>query len=101
MEELQVLLASDKEHEKVFPNVPIVRLNNAKGLNNNLVRASVPILNNTLGSEPCGKRNGQVCRLIVNTDSFSAKTTDETFEINKGTLNCNLKKVACLSECQK
>ena len=101
MEELQILLASDKEHEKVFPNVPIVRLNNGKGLNNNLVRASVPILNNTLGSEPCGKRNGQVCRFIVNTDSFSAKTTDETFEINKGTLNCNLKKVACLSECQK
>ena len=44
---------------------------------------------------------GQFCQFIVNTDTFSAITTDETFKINKGTLNCNSKKVVYLSECKK
>ena len=61
LEELQILLAPDKEHQKVFPNVPIVGFRNGKSLKDHLVRASLPILNNTLVSEPCGKRNCQVC----------------------------------------
>ena len=32
---------------------------------------------------------------------FSPITTDETFKINKGPLNCNSKKVVYLSECKK
>ena len=47
------------------------------------------------------KRNCQVCQSIVNTDTFSTITTDETFKINKGPLYCNSKKVVCLSECKK
>ena len=101
MEELQILLAPDKEHQKVFPNVPIVGFRNGKSIRDHLVRASLPILNNTLGSEPCGKRNCQVCQFIVNTDTFSPITTDETFKINKGPLNCNSKKVVYLSDCKK
>ena len=54
-----------------------------KSLKDHLVRASLPILNQALGSEPCGKRNCQVCQLIVNTDTFSPLTTDETFKFNK------------------
>ena len=101
MGELQILLAPDKEHQKVFPEVPIVGFRNGKSLKNHLVRASLPILNQTLGSEPCGKRNCQVCQFIVNTDTFSPITTDETFKINKGPLNCNSKKVVYLSERKK
>ena len=82
MEELQILLAPDKEYQKVSPNVCIVEFCNGKSLKDHLVRASLPILNNTLGSEPCGKRNCQVCQFIVNTDTFSQITTDETFKIN-------------------
>ena len=37
----------------------------------NFVTALLPILNNTLGSEQCGKRNCQVCQFIVNTDTFN------------------------------
>ena len=84
LEELQILLAPDKEHQKVFPNVPIVGF---RILKDHLVRASLPILNQTLGSESCGKRNCQVFQFIVNTDTFSPITTDETFKINKGPLN--------------
>ena len=101
LEELQILLAPDKEHQKMFPNVPTVGFRNGKSLKDHLVRASLPILNQTLGSESCGKRNCQVCQLIVNTDTFSPITTDETFKINKGPLNCNSKKVIYLSECKK
>ena len=101
MEELQILLAPDKEHQKVFPNVPIVGFRRGKSVKDHLVRVLLPVLNNTFGSEPCGKRNFQVCQFIVNTDNFSPVTADETFEINKGPLNCNSKKVAYLSEFKK
>ena len=101
MEELQILLAPDIEHQKVFPKVPIVGFRNGKSLKDHLVTAPLPILNQTLGSESCGKRNCQVCQFIVNTDTFSPITTDGTFKINKGRLNCNPKKVFYLSECKK
>ena len=101
MEELQILLAPYKEHQKVFPNVPIVEFRNGKSLKDHLVRASLPILNQTLGSESCGKRNCQVCQFFVNIDAFSPIKTDETFKINKGPLNCNSKKVIYLSQCKQ
>ena len=101
MEELQILLAPDKEHQKVFPNVPIVGFRRGKSLKDHLARVSLCVLNNAFGSEPCGKRNFQVCQFIVNTDNFSPITADETFKINKGPLNCNSKKVVYLSEFKK
>ena len=60
LEDIQILLAPDKEHQKVFPNVPTVGFRNRKSLKDHLVRASLPILYQTLGSESCGKRNCQV-----------------------------------------
>ena len=48
LEELQILLAPNKEHQKVFPYVPIVGFHNGKKLKGHLVRASLPILDNTL-----------------------------------------------------
>ena len=85
----------------MFPKVPIVAFRNRKSLKDHLVRASLPILNQTLASEPCAKRNCQVCQFIVNKDIFSPITTDETFKINKVPLNCNSKKVVYLSERKK
>ena len=72
-----------------------------KSLNDHLVRTSFPILKNTSDSEPCGKRNCQFYKFIVNTDNFSPITTDETFKINEGLLNCHSKKVVYLSKCKK
>ena len=99
--ELQILLAPVKEHQKMLPNFPIAAFRNGKSLKDYLVRASLPILNNTLISEPRGKRNCQVCQFIVNTDTFSPITTDETLKNNKGPLNCNSKKVVYALECKK
>ena len=90
MEELQILLAPDKEYQKVFPNVPIVGFRNGKSLKDHLVRACLPILNSTLGNEQCGKKAAR-----------SARSANETFKINKGPLNCNSKKVVYLSEYKK
>ena len=57
-------------------------------------------LNNTLGKDPCGKNNYHVCWCIVNIDTFSWITTDETFKINIGPLNRYSKKAAYLSDCK-
>ena len=67
MEELQILLVPDKEHQKVFPQAFIEGFRNGKSLKDHLVRVSLPILNQILGSELCGKRNCQVFQFIVNT----------------------------------
>ena len=64
----QNILALDKEHQKVFHNVSIAEFGNEKSLEDRLVRASLPILNNTLSSGLCGKRNCHVCQFIVNGD---------------------------------
>ena len=101
LEELQILLALDKEHHRVLPHVPIVGFCSGKSLKDHLVRASFPILSNTLGSEPCGKRNCQFRQFITNTDTFIPVATDKTFKISKDPLNCNSKKVFSHSECKK
>ena len=101
LEELQIPLAPYKEHQKVFPSVTIVGFHNGKSLKDHLVRASLPILNQTLGSELCEERNCQVCQFVVNIETFSPVTTDETFKINKGPLSCSPQKVIYLSECKK
>ena len=64
LEELQILLAPDKEHQKVFPKVPIKGFHDGKSLKDHLVRASLPILNQTLGSEPVGKETARSANLL-------------------------------------
>ena len=39
LEEFQILLAPNKEHQKVFSNVPIVGFRNEKSLKDHVVRA--------------------------------------------------------------
>ena len=98
LEELQILLAPDKDRQKVFPKVPIVGFRNGKSLKDHLVRASDHLVR---ASVSVFTINCQVYQFIVNTDTFSPITTGETFKINKDPLNCNSKKVVYLSECKK
>ena len=46
-QELHLLLAPDKEHKKVFPDVPVVGFCNGKSLKDYLVRAALPKTNET------------------------------------------------------
>ena len=48
----------------MFPKVPIVGFRNGKSLKDHLVRASLPILNQTLGSEPVGKETARSANLL-------------------------------------
>ena len=64
LEELQILLAPDKVHQKVFPNVPIVGFHNGKGFKDHLVRDSLPIVNQTLGRSHVGKETARSANLL-------------------------------------
>ena len=44
MEELHILLTSSKEHQKVFPNMSVVGVQNGKSLEDYLVRSKLPKL---------------------------------------------------------
>ena len=50
------LLAPDKEHKKVFPELPIVGLRNGKSLKDYLVRVALPKMDNGPWAEE--KKNG-------------------------------------------
>ena len=47
LQELHLLLAHDKELEKVFRNLPVVGFCNGKSLKDYLVRAALPKINET------------------------------------------------------
>ena len=65
LQELQILLAPEKEHKKVFTEVPIVEFRNGKSIKDYLVRAALPQIDNAGGSELCGKGTCQVCDHII------------------------------------
>ena len=92
LEELQILLARDKELEKVFPEVPIVVFQNAQSLKDYLVRVVLPKMDNARGSEPCGKGTCQVCNHIITTNTFTTKASGEVLKIESGTLTVTLKR---------
>ena len=56
MEELHILLTLNKEHKKVFPNVPVIGFRNGKILKDYFVRATLPILNESGRCEPYGEK---------------------------------------------
>ena len=68
LQELQIMLAPDKEHEKVFTEVPIVGFWSGKSIKDYLVRAALPKIDNTGGSKPCGKGTCQVFDRIITTE---------------------------------
>ena len=100
MEEIQLLLAPDKEHKKVFPEVLILRFRNDKSLKDYLVRAALPKMGNAGGSEPCGKGTCQVCDHIITTNTFTTKSCGEVLKFQSGSLNCNSEKVFYLLRCK-
>ena len=57
MEELHILLTPNKEHKKVFPNVPVVGFLNGQSLKDYLVRAKLPKIDDSGRCKPCGKKN--------------------------------------------
>ena len=57
MEELHILLTPNKEHKKVFPDVPVVGFRNGKRLKGCLVRAKLSKLEESGRCESCWEKN--------------------------------------------
>ena len=70
---------TDKEHQKVFPNVPIVGFCNGKSLKYYLVRVALPRTNETERCKPCGKKPCLVCNSLRTTTTFTTEACGETF----------------------
>ena len=95
-----MLLAPDKEHKKVFPDVPVVGFPNGKSLRDYLVRATLPKANETGRCEPCGKKTCLVCNSIRTTATFTMEACREILKIQSGPLNCNSEKVLYFLKCK-
>ena len=50
--------------------------------------------------EPCGKKTCLVCDSISSTMTFTTKSCQETFRIQRGPLNCDSKKILYLLKCK-
>ena len=96
MEELHILSTPNKEHKKVFSDVPVVGFWNGKSLKDYLVRAKLPKLDESGRCEPCGKKTCLVCDSISTTTTFTTEACQEGFKIQKGPLNCDSEKVLYL-----
>ena len=93
LQELHLLLAPDKEHKKVFSDVPVVGFRNGKSLKDCLVTATLPKTNETGRDEPCGTKTCLVCNSIRATTTFTTETCGEDFKIQSGPLNYNSEKI--------
>ena len=96
MEELHILLTPNKEHKKIFPDVPVAGFRNGKSFKDYLV---TPKLSKLDKSEPCGEKTCLVCDSISTTTTFTTEVCQETFKIQKGPLNCDSEKVLYLLKC--
>ena len=100
LQELNIFLTPDQEYKKVFQDVPVVGFRNGKCLKYHLIRAKLPNVETTGGSESFGKGNCQVCYFIRNTDAFTTIASSEKFKIQGRILNCNSQKVVYLLKCR-
>ena len=93
LQEFHLLLGPDKEHKKVFPDIPVVGFRNCKSLKDYLVRVALPKKTKTGRCEPCGKKSCLVFNSVRTTTAFTTGACGEVFKIQSGPLNCNSEKV--------
>ena len=97
---IHILLTPDKEHHKVFGNIPIIGFRKGKSLKDLLVRAKLPLLKSGKGeSSGCARKRCGVCQFLPKTETFKDKNGKE-FKINTGPLNCDSKNVVYLITCK-
>ena len=100
---IDLLLTSDSQHRKVFPEVPIVGFTRRKNLKDLLVRAKVPVEKETDG-ESCGCQGKRCerCTFFEEKTTFTNKEGSGTYKIRDALhLDCNSENVIYLSTCKK
>ena len=80
-----ILLNPYKEHKKVFLNVFFIEFWNGKSLKYYLVRATLPILNQSGRCEPYENKTCLVCDSLSNTTTFTTEACQEAFKIQSCT----------------
>ena len=93
LQDVHLLLHTDKENNEIFPNVLVVEFCNVKSLKDYLVRATLPKTNETRRCEPCGKKTCLVYNSIRTNSTFATEACGETFKTQSGLFNCNSEKV--------
>ena len=99
MDELHILLTSNKEHKNVFAEFRNAGFQNGKSLLDFLVRAKLSKLEESARCEPCWKRTCLDCDSIGSSTTFTTEAHQETFTIQKGPLNFDSEKVFYLLKC--
>ena len=75
LNDIHILLTPDKEHKKVFENVPIVGFRKGKSIKDFLVIAKVPPPQKSKGRcTSCAGKRCQICNVIKATDNFQVIT---------------------------
>ena len=84
LQELQVILASDDGHKKVFPDVPMIGFKISKNLIH-LVRSQLPDLIEVGRSKLCGGKipPRNLCENLKDTCTFKSKHLNEVHKIDK------------------
>ena len=90
LQELQILLAPNKDHKKVFTEVLIVGFWNGESFKDYLVRVALSKM------ERFWTMWDHVCDHIITTNTFTTKTCEEVFKIQSGPLKRNSEKVLYL-----
>ena len=81
LQELHILLTSDKEHKKLFQDIPGVGFHDSESQKDHLFKKKSLNVEITGRSESCGKANCQVFEFICDTDTLSTKACGEAFKI--------------------
>ena len=98
---IHLLSTSDREHRKVFENVPIIGFKKEKSLKDILVRAKVTPLKTEKGfCGPCNKPRCEICKHITKTHQFESSSTKRIYSIRPQNLNCASKNVVYLFTCK-
>ena len=101
LSKIHLLLTPNDEHRKVFPDIPLVGFKRAKSLKDMLVRAKLPKVNQEQGyCKKCQKKRCEVCKVLVETNSFSDRNGQNAFVIKSGELNCDSQFVVYLVQCR-
>ena len=100
LKKLHILLAPDREHTKVFPEVKIAGFQNGKSITDYLVRAALPKINHAGGNETCEKSAYQVCDHVITIKNFATNACEKVFKIPRRHLDCNSEKFLYLLICK-
>ena len=85
---IHLLLTPDREHKKVFENVPIIVFKRRNSLKDILVRAKVPPLKAEKGfCGPCNKLRREICKHFTKTHQFESSSMKSIYSIRPQILN--------------